>query len=518
MENSSHTDLGEGEDKHTSPLAQLTHIRKFPAGKQGITGLVKNADGQLVVYKISRYMNFLAEHEHYIMKGLNSLSDFCPHFCRVLDIKPIALNPYFKEKHANPFAKHAKPITINVLFMEYIEDSILLYDLIKNKSVPFYVLIAIMKQVMIAIILAQREKKFVHYDLHSENILIRKCDPNQVNLYKLDANNVVMVPTFGYIPVIIDFGFGRSDDNDGHPLSCSIAFTTSGYMSPAYDPFADMKVFLTSLSRDLMYHRQCRETKLFRTMVKNIFLPLEIDWESGWDRKSGLDIVNQLYEYVEDENETSEVWDKYSHYCMDILQHLVMLPMVRNDAVSLKELKKGFDWFMIEFRKIEIEIHNSYYALYVLHHLVNVARPLRARYENEETRQEAIQIFSRSVFEIINPIAKFCQLKNINWDILLCSLFVLQDQLNGHLYILLNKIMKRKMNEYMQLDVGGVDHIYAIFDLLFQTQFTGSTANEIVLFDFVNREKCEYDLDEDEWARVNDEHPAARGMAVWELL
>ncbi len=500
-------------------MNKFEHVKKFSAGKQGITGIVRDVtNGKQFVYKISRYMNYLAEHEYFIMQGLGSIADFCPSFCKVVDIQQIPISPFFKDKSINPFEFHKKPLLLNVLFIEYIEGSIPLMDLIRDESIPFDIIISVIKQTILGILVAQRERKFVHYDLHSENILIRKCDVNQVNVYKLDANNVVSIPTMGYTPVIIDFGFGRSDDLNDHPLCISLSFTESGYMSPAFDPIADMKIFLVSISSDLDTYRFTDQVDEFRNMVKHIFKPLKLDWRAGWDLHNCPDIINQIYDYIEDENETSAVWNKYPHYCMDILQNLVSVPLLPNENVSLKELKRGYDTFMVEFRKIDEEVNNPFYSLYILHHLICIAKSIKLLYMAEETRAQSIQYFSNNVFGIINPVSKFCRLKRVNWEILLCALYVIEEQLGGQLFFLLDKAMRYKSIEYSQLEFQSVQHIYGLIDILFPIYFKGTEETLLVLYNCVNKQTDEYDLSAEEWEIVNEEHPLTKGMAIWEIL
>ena len=63
--------------------------------KQGIVGLLemKNNTSDKLVFKISQYINYLTQHESIVMKGLNTLSSYCPHFCRSIgtilcDVEP----------------------------------------------------------------------------------------------------------------------------------------------------------------------------------------------------------------------------------------------------------------------------------------------------------------------------------------------------------------------------------------------------------------------------------------------
>ena len=59
------------------------HKKFEKEGKQGIVGLVK-IDDKLCIYKISRNLNFLVEHELMIMSSLKDIWEFCPFFCRAL--------------------------------------------------------------------------------------------------------------------------------------------------------------------------------------------------------------------------------------------------------------------------------------------------------------------------------------------------------------------------------------------------------------------------------------------------
>jgi hypothetical protein len=51
----------------------------FPRpGKQGLVGLMAAREDETIIYvfKISQYLNYLAQHEYTVMNSLNELSDF----------------------------------------------------------------------------------------------------------------------------------------------------------------------------------------------------------------------------------------------------------------------------------------------------------------------------------------------------------------------------------------------------------------------------------------------------------
>ena len=80
-------------------------------GKQGFVGLLnlKNKNGKKMkyVFKISQYINYLIHHESIIMKGLNELSPYCPHFCKSIGTILCNVDPKSK-KEGNPFNVEAK--------------------------------------------------------------------------------------------------------------------------------------------------------------------------------------------------------------------------------------------------------------------------------------------------------------------------------------------------------------------------------------------------------------------------
>ena len=262
----------------------IKFIKKFSAqGKQGVTGLIKilNLNDEFV-YKSSQYINFLGRHEYKLMKSLEDLSEFCPHFCKALKMFTCKVNPEFV-KQENIFHKNCKyPIKTDLVIQEYISSN-KLYDSIKNHKMSEIELFSIVKQLLLCLSISQREKQFSHYDLHSGNILLRKCHPDDVFLYILDDNNYFCVPTHGYFPVIIDFGFSYCKDLIEQPIYSSLAHTNVGFMTNQFDPIADPKLLLISVSDELRRNYTSKSVNTFRNIVRNIFEPLNIDWECGWD-------------------------------------------------------------------------------------------------------------------------------------------------------------------------------------------------------------------------------------------
>ena len=353
-------------------------------GKQGLVGLLKLKKEDIkCVFKISQYINYLVQHESVVMKGLNEISRYCPHFCKSIGVIKCKIDPKCR-KEGNPFNSHVKyPIEKEVLLCEFIDKSCKFYNYIRAiEKVQEKILYSTIKQVLMSITIAQKKKKFTHYDLHSENIMMKRCNKDLVFLYVIDEENQFCVPTFGHYPIIIDFGFSYIEDMDDGPLLPSMGHTDVGFMSDRFDWVSDPKLFLVSVSDELGYKRKSKKSKKLRRIVENIFHPLKLDWESGWDnydKKSASDYVSSM---IDGYNENSKIFEKYECYCLDIIQSLVILPI---EQQSYENIEVSYKTFLKEWLKIENEISSPFYNLYILKGIVDLARELRAYYMDSNT-------------------------------------------------------------------------------------------------------------------------------------
>ena len=209
----------ENKDKPIEEWLKFNTLLDKP-GKQGIVGLFDNNKGEQYIFKISQYINYLVYHELIVMQGLKNINEYCPHFCKGIGLITCKVNAKCKkgdpEDDINPFIiKNKYPIEKDVLLCEYIDKSSKFYNYIRSKKIDEDILYSIVKQVLLAIAIAQKEKQFTHYDLHSNNVMIKKCNKDLVFLYKLDDENQFCVPSMGHMGIIIDYGFSYiSDMND----------------------------------------------------------------------------------------------------------------------------------------------------------------------------------------------------------------------------------------------------------------------------------------------------------------
>ena len=493
-------------------------------GKQGIVGLfnIKNNTeskdenkNTKIVFKISQYINYLVYHEYNVMKGLNELSPYCPHFCKTFGVISAETDPKIRETD-NPFRITSKyPIEKEILLTEYIDNSTKFYNYIRSSKIKDHIIYSTIKQVLMAISISQRKKRFVHYDLHSGNIMMKKCDDNLVFLYVLDDENQFCIPTNGYYPVIIDFGFSYIKDLDDGPAWPSMGHTKVGFMSDRFDNMSDPKLFLTTTAYELKLKRKNKKTIKFNRVVKNIFNNIKIDRKSGWDTVHKMSSSDYVCDILQFYNTNSNVFDNYPHYCLDLLQSLIILPLQEQKYNNIGQSYKAF---VTEFIKIENEIGNPYYNLYILKGITDVAREVRADYiKGGNSRKNAISYFIKSVYERINFVSSFCKPKKINFEIMLCSLFCLCKCIEGVLYEATETQMNKKLKLYNKMPLKNIEQIFGAIDINLPEKYKYNENTTIYVMDCV-KETCErLQLSTSQINDINKTDSLAKGSVLYEF-
>lgn len=486
-------------------------------GKQGTLGFMRarNDRDKVYVFKISKYINNLVHHESVVTESLGDIAKYCPHYVRWLGTIKCMIDPFNKDSD-NPFKIHSKyPIQEEVLFTEFLDKSHKFFSYIKTTDMDEMILYSIIKQVLLAIIIAQKKKRFTHYDLHSNNIMIKKCDKDLVLLYVIDDENQYCVPTLGYYPVIIDFGFSYIEDLDDGPLFPSLGHTDSGFMSDRFDWVADPKLFLVSVSDEIKEERDTKLSHKFRRIVRNLFDPLSIDWASGWDDADDTSAAYQVLKILEPYNSKSDLFQECDEYCLDLLQSMIILPMEEEDY---KDIGKNYSIFMTEWLKIENSISSSFYNMYILKGIVESASRVRAGYINNDTRIDAVSDFSKDVYKRISDVSHFCVPKGLHIEKMLCSLILLARNIEGIMYEIMEVRMGEKEREYEKLPVNCPEQIYAAIDVNIPTKYKYNENTKILVIDAINEENLYAELGKEEAKTLNNTHSLSRGVELYEII
>lgn len=502
--------------KFTSFPSFLKHSSSFTkSGKQGILGTlsVNNKD---IVYKISQYFNYVVEQENAVLTSLNGLRMYCPHFCRGFGKMNINLSNEFRF-NTNPFNHTDKCINNDVLLMENITHSRKLYRYIKKETFDENIVMGLIKQVLMAIAIAQQEKKLTHYDLHSNNVLIKKCALNSCFLYILDEKNVFLVPTYGYFPIIIDYGFSYVESMDNKPLFGALAHTSVGFTSDRFDPVSDPKLFLNTVSHEMGIYRD--ETPLirkFKKTVKKIYEKISVDRKSGWDINRDKNASDVVYGKIETQMEVSCFFKNYGYHCVDILQGLITLPLQQKSTTELNTL---FDFIMKEFAKIENEISNNFYNMYVFKKMIDAAILLKTEYINSgDNSEQTVKKFKTMILEAIDDISRYCFPRNINFELLLCALYEFSDASEGILYDFMERIMKKKQKEYEKMQIQDVKDIYQVLENNINSPFIFDKNTIIYSFNCIHKKSSMFNLRTNEIEELNKSDTFSRGEMLYDFL
>ena len=493
----------------------------FPhTGKQGILGLLhlKNNSKKKCVYKISQYINFLVNQEYLVMQGLNQLRYFCPHFCKTYGKFTTNININYREED-NPFdynEKYRNSIQSEVLLMENIDNARKLYRYIKNDNVNPEIVMSIVKQTLLSNIIAHEHLKFTHYDMHSNNVLVKKCQPNSVFFYILDDNRTYVVPTYGYYPIVIDFGFSYCKNNEENPLYEGLAHTNIGFMPATHDQHSDAKLFLSSVSYEMKKYKKSNISDKFRTLVKNIYEKCNIDLECGWDdREDTPSISDYILKKMNNQFRRTSFFKNQGHHIVDLLQTLVDLPIYKRKTEDDIEDLVGV--LVTEFYKIEKEISSDFYRMYILKQLIASVINNKELYLVKETRDKAVLNFRSDVLNVIDSVAKFCN-PNVNWEKLLCSMLCLSKCIENICYDKLKSLSVLKKSDYNNMRLKNTTEIYEAIEANIPSHFFFDENTTVYVWDCVQQKSYKTSLNKDLVNTLNETHPFERGTILYEFI
>jgi hypothetical protein len=347
--------------------------------------------------------------------------------------------------------------------------------------------------------------------------MIKKCDPDIVFLYSLDDNNHFCIPTLGVYPRIIDFGFSYICDLDEGPLWPSMAHTDVGFMSDRFDWVADPKLFLVSTVFDMMKYRKSKNVKKLNVIVKNLFKPLKIDMESGWDdmnTKGASDLVMDLLDECEEQYDSC-IFNTYGEYAIDLIESLIVLPIEKQPYSNIHQV---YRIWLHEWKKIEGQISSPFYLLYVLQRIIDAARLVRPDYINNKTRSRAISTFKRLLYDVLSSVSKYCHPRRLEAETMLCSLLMLGKCIEGVLFDIINNLMGKKGRDYKKMPLKNTIQIFAAIQTNLPDTYIFSKDTVVIHFDAVNKStNVIRNISNDVTTKINTLHPMCRGKELYLL-
>ena len=496
---------------------QSYKTQKMKGGKQGIVGLFE-VEGKKFLYKVSSDLTLIGTHEHAILKSLEKVTSLCPFFIKSYTVVNLMYGEDYEDSE-DPFKIKSKAkYYLDTCFVEYVEDSRKFLSFIKHAPVPDKIISSIMSQTFMGIMLAQYHARFSHYDLHSQNILVQKCNDNLVMLYYSKVNDkTYMTPTYGYVPRIIDYGFSYSDE--GTKRICSpLDFMDSGYTSIIYDDLVDARVFMISTLDDIMTYRG-KENDFYRYLdvyCDKLFGDIDMDEESGWfinKRKCAVDYLErQLLDYSAE----SDSFDESMSHMLTYLQYIMDIPLsskrVNDDIEELtSDAIFAFKSMLTQFIKLEKDFKDGYQGMYLFRVLCLAAR------EAKHDRKNGYAIFKREVFDQLSKTKSYYTPK-ANWEKLLTSILLLTECLEAIMAKELDYRIKFINKQYKRMPIKTMpDIMYVYFknvnkECLCDFVIKGDT--HFVLIDEENGTSNVFQLKKKEIEFINDLNDFAKGDAI----
>ena len=244
---------------------------------------------QPIVFKLSVEMNRSVEHEYMVLHKLNTLRKYCPNFVATLGLlNGFVCRSFFEAKDPvtikNVFEVKQNAVQTNYLLIEYVSD-------ITFKHICRYAdkatVTGTILSVLCALQIAQNKFNFTHYDLHSDNILMRKVEEDSYFAYVINGQ-VILYPTGGWYPVMIDMGSSYISGIHENTNRTSISHYHRGLQSTEFDPLGDVHHFvLSALSRlekadDTQSEDFCRHFRTMAGHLMHFFRQANIWRHKGW--------------------------------------------------------------------------------------------------------------------------------------------------------------------------------------------------------------------------------------------
>lgn len=464
-------------------LIQSDKHKELNDGKQGYTGVLQHPTNKNMccIYKISKADDNLIDHEYEVLTRLKPLAMYCPHIHNAYGILSFDTN-LFMESNPLKVEPREKVIKRDMLLMQFVPHKYDFHEMIKDETIKDENIINVMKQIILTIYMSH-SYNFTHYDFHSENILIRNCNPNLFILYVFDHTEY-LIPTNGYISNMIDFGFSFCDNES---LTCTLVHTQYGFTSSRFDPYADIKLFMVSVVDDIF--REGKRKKISNRLVnivRNIFSGMNISWSTGWDKSKMVSPVKLIQELIKEQVKDSLLFSSTDVW-FDTIQLLIDLPLNPMDYHNLESSVKGF---IEEFVKFEERITSKTLLNHVLRIFVKLVKEFRASYLKGGEEMEW------SIFEIKKQfLERYTQLVNyhvpsIDYDKMICSLLVMSQCLEGLFYEYLEKRHHEKDKQYEIIRVKNILDFYRVLDNNFEhiCNYKLTNKSNILIVDHIHKQ------------------------------
>jgi len=406
---------------------------------QGTAGIIslKGINHVPIVFKISNSIDYAIEHESQILEDLNSIEEFCPHFMSkygMIELPVACIFFYDPEENVGFMEDSGNYMITPVLFTEYVSRYTFYHFLMTNNIT---IVNSLMLQLISGLVMAQDHINFTHYDMHLDNTLVRCCDKNTMHIYKFGErkNDMLFVPTHGYVPVVIDMGSSYSKNVKN--LTTSIEHYEHGLQSSVFDRLNDFHHLMISTSSSLAEDMTHYE-KFYYDLIC-YFCPVPMWREKGW-KILKYDLVEEIMDYLFDNCEFSKIRSKrhlFRDYFEDIIEMLngcVTLPLKKMTIEEInKRLPVIWDKLFEEIEKIlECEVlSDDMEAFYIFKEVVFASM----KKKGGDTSKNLVETLKNRIGSIISG----GEAKKINFSLMIDLLCEMGDYLGSFYNIYVEK-------------------------------------------------------------------------------
>jgi hypothetical protein len=266
--------------------------------EQGIAGLCalkpyNPLDNKQYAFKLSKYPDTVIENECRIMDTLHELPNYLR---KVKEFHVKVTRKFLRSPSKENFHPKPKEETFSrlVVIMEYIPDEDAHAWMSNTTSIAAHTSFTI--QSLYALLNAQQLCKFTHYDIHLGNIFAKSVDNNTIQVLKGVNNENILIPTFGKIPIIFDFGNSYAEIalTKHTPFFNSIHFYQYGFVSGIPDRIFDIHRLLENV-----FSTSSTDLYKYYAILMNDFVDMNICKRTGWKELPTFDICENVFKLIE---------------------------------------------------------------------------------------------------------------------------------------------------------------------------------------------------------------------------
>jgi hypothetical protein len=417
---------------------EFEFVKSFNNGSHSKTGIIRHkTTGILFVYKSSLKPDFWLRHENSIYQKINSLSNYCPNYCQGVGLIKMKLN-YCTDYKITPFSESYSKIFSELLLTEYISGS-------KNFTLEMFgmspaELYSSLFQILISIEIGYRNYGFVHYDLHTSNILIKDIDKNNFFLY-LVGEHKILIPTYGIVPKIIDNGFSYCK-NSNTPLYSNMEYTDCGNLGCISDRYYDPRILLVNMADIIGKFDKPNNYQHFLNFIQKMYTGLNYHPSRGWDDNDCYSASDMICYTINEFKVISKFLSVNQEYSVNLFQSLIILPLKDHKNGDFRSYYTGF---AKEFVKFERSVQTDLSKKIILRDLIDTARPYL--YVQNSGKQFELDFFDRisKSLNFYNPPL------TVNWNNILINLRELSKCISTIYFRIMYKISVRKKEIYSEL-------------------------------------------------------------------